>query len=143
MIIQLKCPQCGAVLNVDRNREFFFCQYCGTKLMNIKEEKTVNINQNVHHSGTVFYQRDTRNDPNLYIEYSTLRPQFPCMITFQRERWILGQGERQSYKLAPGEYVLKFQVAKRSWKRKIIIPENNMPVHIKVVYANRVSIYID
>ena len=31
-LISMKCPACGAVLeNLDENREFFFCTYCGNK----------------------------------------------------------------------------------------------------------------
>ncbi len=30
---QLKCPNCGATLNVDNGLDTFFCQYCGTKLI--------------------------------------------------------------------------------------------------------------
>ncbi|MCR4922887.1 MAG: TFIIB-type zinc finger domain-containing protein [Lachnospiraceae bacterium] len=29
----VKCPQCNADLSVEGNKEFFFCQYCGTKVM--------------------------------------------------------------------------------------------------------------
>ena len=32
-LISMKCPACGAVLeNLDENREFFFCAYCGNKI---------------------------------------------------------------------------------------------------------------
>ena len=32
-LISMKCPACGAVLeNLDENREFFFCTYCGNKI---------------------------------------------------------------------------------------------------------------
>ena len=34
----LTCPNCGANLSVDENREFAFCQYCGTKLSNFKND---------------------------------------------------------------------------------------------------------
>ena len=30
--IALKCPQCGADLNVEDNRDFMFCSYCGSKV---------------------------------------------------------------------------------------------------------------
>ena len=37
-LINLKCPECGAQLKVDPNREFVYCEYCGTKLLLDKEE---------------------------------------------------------------------------------------------------------
>ncbi len=32
-LIQLDCPQCGAKLEVDSDRQFVFCQYCGNKIL--------------------------------------------------------------------------------------------------------------
>lgn len=33
MIIALKCPECNGDIQLDDNREFGFCQYCGTKIL--------------------------------------------------------------------------------------------------------------
>lgn len=41
----MKCPQCGADFQLDDSREFGFCTYCGTKIM---QEKIV-----VEHNGSV------------------------------------------------------------------------------------------
>lgn len=38
-LVNLKCPECGAQLKVDLNREFVYCEYCGTKILLDKEEK--------------------------------------------------------------------------------------------------------
>lgn len=43
--IALNCPNCGAQLDLDDNRDFGFCQYCGTKVV---REKTI-----IEHTGTV------------------------------------------------------------------------------------------
>lgn len=43
-MIALKCPSCSADLTLDDNREFGFCQYCGTKIQ---------LAERVVHSGTV------------------------------------------------------------------------------------------
>ena len=43
--IALKCPSCGAEIELDSSREFGFCQYCGTKIV---QEKVV-----VEHRGNV------------------------------------------------------------------------------------------
>ncbi len=32
-IVELKCPNCGATIQVDEDRDFCFCSYCGTKSM--------------------------------------------------------------------------------------------------------------
>ena len=41
-IIELKCPSCGASLNLDDTRELAFCEYCGEKIM-LAEKKIVNV----------------------------------------------------------------------------------------------------
>ncbi len=43
--IALKCPSCGAEIQMDSSREFGFCQYCGTKIV---QDKMV-----VEHKGRV------------------------------------------------------------------------------------------
>lgn len=43
--LTLKCPNCGADIEVDSSREFCFCQYCGTKvLLSDENKKTINLN---------------------------------------------------------------------------------------------------
>ncbi|MBO7364349.1 MAG: hypothetical protein J6U26_03350, partial [Lachnospiraceae bacterium] len=32
-LIRMKCPSCDANLEVDSEREFFFCSYCGCRIM--------------------------------------------------------------------------------------------------------------
>ena len=43
--VAVKCPSCGAEVNLDEDREFGFCTYCGTKIV---QEKIV-----VEHRGQV------------------------------------------------------------------------------------------
>ena len=31
-LIELKCPTCGSILQINSNQKVAFCQYCGTKL---------------------------------------------------------------------------------------------------------------
>lgn len=38
-LINLKCPECNAELKVNPDREFIYCEYCGTKILLDKEEK--------------------------------------------------------------------------------------------------------
>ena len=44
-LVAMKCPGCGANIELDDSREFGFCNYCGTKVM---QDKIV-----VEHSGSV------------------------------------------------------------------------------------------
>ena len=41
MLIALKCPSCGADIEFEESREFAFCSYCGSKV--IQEKKTVEL----------------------------------------------------------------------------------------------------
>lgn len=38
MMVTLKCPTCNADLQVDESREFCFCEYCGTKVVNMEQK---------------------------------------------------------------------------------------------------------
>ena len=43
--VTVKCPDCGATVNLDSSREYGFCNYCGAKVM---QDKVV-----VEHRGSV------------------------------------------------------------------------------------------
>lgn len=65
--IAVKCPNCGAEVNLDESREFGFCTYCGTKVV---QEKIV-----VEHRGQVSVDGvSTLNSildrANIYLEQS-------------------------------------------------------------------------
>ena len=65
-IIALKCPQCGADIQLDDSREFGFCSFCGTKVM---QEKIV-----IEHKGTVKLD----NYEQLENLYNLARRSFRC-----------------------------------------------------------------
>lgn len=44
-IIKLTCPNCNANLDLDSEREFGFCQYCGTKVYIQEEPPNTVVNQ--------------------------------------------------------------------------------------------------
>lgn len=53
-MVSLKCPDCGANIELDSEREFGFCSYCGTKILinsemneNEANVKIANINANI------------------------------------------------------------------------------------------------
>lgn len=53
MLITMKCPSCGSNLEVDATREFMFCQYCGTKIMNAAEKVEISGSVNIDNSRTI------------------------------------------------------------------------------------------
>ena len=42
--IQLKCPNCGANLNIENNREIAFCEFCGCKIL---LQETINVKHTI------------------------------------------------------------------------------------------------
>lgn len=46
---QLKCPACGASIEVERNRDSCFCSYCGTKVYVDDETHRVEITKNIRY----------------------------------------------------------------------------------------------
>ena len=143
MLIRMQCPACGAAVNFDDTREFMFCSYCGTKIVNAEANKPVPINNAASVPAQVVYVQNTVDNANLYIEYTTLRPQYNLMVQNRRERWYFGPGEKQSFTLDPGKHVLRFWVAGHAWDKVIVIPWDNTPVNIRVDYSRRVQIFID
>ena len=43
----ITCPNCGANLRIDDDRDIFFCEYCGTKIQNPTRKK---INVQTEHT---------------------------------------------------------------------------------------------
>lgn len=39
--IAVKCPECGALLSIEENRNQAFCSYCGTKILIHNENEHV------------------------------------------------------------------------------------------------------
>ena len=64
--IPLVCPMCGANVELDGNREYGFCQYCGTKI--------VHDHQDIHISGSVNIDR-SREIESLLMRAKTLLSQ--------------------------------------------------------------------
>ena len=142
MLFQMKCPQCGADLIFDDSKEYMFCNFCGAKIANIEERRTININKTV--SGEVTYKRDTSNDPNLLISYSTVETALTMVSVIKetRDKWIYTNGQSMSYRLSPGRYELIIQVGKRKWSRFVFIPSDNTPVQVQVVFTGSTKILI-
>ena len=39
--IKVKCPECGATLNIEKNRDMAYCTYCGTKVLIHNENERI------------------------------------------------------------------------------------------------------
>ncbi len=137
MLVKLKCPQCGASMQIDDSQERVFCIYCGTEIANLKEK--IEITQNVNYSGTVRHVIDRSNDPNLYISYATAVPTVVMVVriveTGQKNTYLNGQS--QTYHLSQGQHTIVLKIGKKNYNRTIIIPEDNTPVRINAAYTGR------
>lgn len=47
--IALRCPSCGAEIELDDSRDFAFCSYCGTKMVREKQTVEHNVNIRINH----------------------------------------------------------------------------------------------
>lgn len=53
MLVTMKCPSCGADLQIDNAREFMFCQFCGTKIANLTEKIEISGNVSLDNSARI------------------------------------------------------------------------------------------
>lgn len=54
-LIVLKCPSCGADIELDESREFAFCSFCGTKVM--QDKKIVELKGKIKIDGISTYDK--------------------------------------------------------------------------------------
>lgn len=47
MLVKMVCPQCGANLEMEDDRDVMFCTFCGTKIANVAEKVNVNLSGKV------------------------------------------------------------------------------------------------
>lgn len=73
--IPMVCPQCGAQVQLDDSREFGFCSYCGTKIVQDKVVVEHRGSVSIDHSAEInnflrraneFYQRHDTDNAELY-----------------------------------------------------------------------------
>lgn len=149
MMVKMVCPQCGAQLEMDENRDFMFCQHCGTKVMNAAQKyeikQDISVNQRVDVSGTVIHKIDNTGKANLFINFLSVHPGVGMVVRIADtgdKRYYMS-GQTLSYHLLPGQHVLVLKIGKKNYKRVIVIPETNEPVSIFASWDGRAHINID
>ena len=130
MLIETKCPNCGATMHVEDTRDSLTCPYCGTQLVNLSERV-------VH---------DYEGKSNLYVEFNA--PGIGGALTLTIDEGgnsiLIGNGEKKSVFLEKGVHLAGFRFGKRSYKRTFVIREDNAPVKIVVSQGtNENHIYIE
>ena len=58
----LKCPECGANIELEENRDFCFCSYCGCKIILDSQKQEITINKNIKVNKTVSYTNHYINE---------------------------------------------------------------------------------
>ena len=143
MLVNMKCPSCGATMQFDDTQSSMDCPYCGGKVANITEQ--VNITQNVNVSGTVVHVQDRSNDPNLLISYNSNNPSVGMVTrivtTGVKSSYVNGQ--TQSFHLSQGTHTIILKIGKKNYSRDIVIPPDNQPVRIYASFNGRAQISVD
>ena len=133
MIIKKHCPQCGTQMDFDDTREFMFCQYCGTRITKNGSGQTLPQTRAA---------ANTANTANMIIDYTTTKPACQLTVVVNGQRWVFPNNSHQEFVMPPGVHMVFFYITSHGWKRAVNIPYSGAPVHISVVYAGRVKIYI-
>ena len=60
-MIQLTCPNCGAIMEIEDSREFAFCTFCGTKMIT-KSQIEINRKEEINNLLSRAYEYEERKD---------------------------------------------------------------------------------
>lgn len=61
----LKCPECRANIEIEKGRDFCYCNYCGCKIILDNEKKETTINKNININKNVTYTSRTIDDAEI------------------------------------------------------------------------------
>ena len=133
-------------MNMDDAREFMFCPYCGTKVVNVPQK--VEINQNIYVSGANTQRSgysDYSNKANLIIDYASTDQTVPMIVALNciRQKITLISGQEMAFFLPEGEQIVVLKVGWRSYKRKVCIVNGNHPVRIHASWTGVAQIIMD
>ena len=65
---QVKCPNCGASMEIEESREFAFCSFCGTKII-VKEDVSINRDNEINNLLNRAYEFEMKHDYEKAREY--------------------------------------------------------------------------
>ena len=68
-MVVLTCPNCGASMQIEENRQFAFCQYCGTKIANLRNTVEVDRSGELNNLLLRAYEFEARGDYARAREY--------------------------------------------------------------------------
>ena len=77
-LVDIKCPNCGASIQLDNSRESGFCSYCGSKVQiqeainKIKIDRSCDINNYLHLAKTASKQTTDKKHTIMQIKYWNL-----------------------------------------------------------------------
>lgn len=86
-LIPLKCPNCGAQLTVDANKESVYCEHCGTRIMIDDEINRLQID-NAEEAGYQFEKGRQRAQSE--VQQNTYSYQQPSKKKRKTWLWVLG-----------------------------------------------------
>ena len=136
MLIDRRCPNCGATMQFEDTMESMFCPFCGGMV----------TNEAFRYNETQSYQNaPISNEPNLYISFNSTDPSVGMVTrvvsTGVKNTYINGQ--TLSFHLAQGPQTIVLKIGSRNYNRSIVIPSDNSPVRIYASYNGRAHITID
>lgn len=143
MLVKMVCPQCGAPMEAGYAGDFFFCRYCGARIMNTTQKYSVT--QNINVGGTVIHKFDNTGKPNLCINYSSKSQDvgMKVRIVSTNEKSFFVNGQSISFRLPCGEQKIVLKIGKINYNRTLYMPENNDLVTIYASWNGRAHIKID
>lgn len=147
------CPNCNAHLKVDPSYRLLRCGACGTECLVQEAVKKFNVSGTVNlvhsgnvthtgtimHTGVVTYKKDISNEPNLYVSYASADPTLSMTMKIPRTNIssTFVSGMNQSFKLSPGNYVIKVKFGTLTRvnindERNILIRNDGMPTRVNI-----------
>ena len=68
-MVVLTCPNCGASMQIEENRQFAFCTYCGTKIANLKNTVEIDRGTDINNLLMRALEFEARGDYTRSLEY--------------------------------------------------------------------------
>lgn len=143
MLVKMICPQCGATLDMDDSREFIFCRFCGTKILNTAQK--IEVKQDVNVSGMILHRTDYSNEPNLVINYSSSNISVKMVVNILslRTKLTFINGQSMTFYLPEGRNEIVLKIGKKNYRRFVIINSHYPPVKIHASWSKHAQIYIE